>query len=650
MKAQVHLGLVFHQHQPVGNYGFVFDELFEKSYDPLVACLERHPRIKAGLHYSGPLIDWLAAHRPAYLERVRALVRRGQVEILGGAYYEPILPAISETDRIGQLEKMRCAVERVFGAVPQGAWVAERVWEPELPKSLAAAGYSWTIVDDVHFEGAAFHPEDLDGWFMTEADGQALAVYGSSTRLRYLIPWGTVDDCVDYLRARGQRHPGALVAMGDDGEKFGGWPTTYLHCWEKGWVDAFFSRLEHEPSWITTVHLGRWRDEHDPRSLVYLPSTSYMEMGEWSLPPDEQHELERAKTILREHGGADLARFLRGGHWRNFLVRYPEVNLLHKRILHLSAEAHRRDHHEALEHIWQAQCNCPFWHGVFGGVYLEHIRHANFAHLARADALLFPGEQDPDVRDWNLDGRDEACLRSAAHLAIVAPGQGGEIQHWDLRPQGWHLTHAIARRPEAYHAQLTPKGEDTDVRSIHDTVRVKDEAALAHLGLYDRGLRVAAQDTILGPDASRDAYRSARLAAPAVVRHWTLDRNTLEMDCTVADVTYRKVIEVGDSLSVRYEPADGCTLFSEWNLSLPEGPGGAEPSFEVAAGRLRITAAAFTLEAVHNADDAWVERLYSVSNTEGGVELAPQGWSVVFAAAVKAGASRALCLEWSVAP
>ena len=153
MTAHVHLGLVFHQHQPVGNYGFVFDELFAKSYEPLLACLERHPGVKAGLHYSGPLLERLVECHPEYVERIRGLVAGGQVEMLGGGYYEPILPAISEADRLGQPRKMGEAIASMFGEAPSGMWLTERVWEPDLPRSIHASGYSWRLVDASNTEG-----------------------------------------------------------------------------------------------------------------------------------------------------------------------------------------------------------------------------------------------------------------------------------------------------------------------------------------------------------------------------------------------------------------------------------------------------------------------------------------------------------------
>jgi len=646
MSMHINLALVFHQHQPVGNYGFVFEDLFRQSYDPLVACIERHPGIKVGLHYSGPLLDWLTETKPEYIKRVAALVARGQVEMLGGGYYEPALPAISEADRIGQLKLLHKRVGELFGRVPTGAWVAERVWEPELPTSLAAAGYRWTILDDVHFEGAGVPPDRISGWYLTEAQGETVGVFASNTQFRYLVPWGSIESCVDFLRSRGDRRPGSLVAMGDDGEKFGGWPTTYLHCWENGWVEDFFARLDAESHWIGTVHLGAWRETEPADGLAYLPSTSYMEMGEWSLPPEQRHKLERAKAILRQNGGDELVPFVSGGHWRNFLVRYPEVNLLQKRALILSREAHRQHSPVAIDHIWQAQCNCPFWHGVFGGVYLENIRHANFGHLAAADEVLFPGDCPPEVRDWDVDGRDEVCLRSTEQLVIVDPASGGEILHWDVRRAGWHLTHAVARRPEAYHEGLANLNS-TDVHSIHDAVQVKDPAALESVFRYDRGLRVAAQDTVLWPSATREDYARERQAQVGHASSWKAFGQHVVMTMEGAFAPYVKQIDVGAGLTAAYQVQEPARLFSEWNLSLPDSPDGEPPTFTFNEGNLQVTASHLHLCAVHSASDAWVEQLFSASNTEGGVELAPQGWCIVFAAVLDPATNNELTIVWS---
>ena len=146
MAPRISLALAIHNHQPVGNFGWVFAEVYEVAYEPMVEALERHPGVRLSLHYTGPLLEWLRRERPAFLDRLGALVARGQVELLGGGFYEPVLASLPERDRVGQLRRM--ADDRgASGLRPRGAWLAERVWEPDLPTSLvppATAGPSST--------------------------------------------------------------------------------------------------------------------------------------------------------------------------------------------------------------------------------------------------------------------------------------------------------------------------------------------------------------------------------------------------------------------------------------------------------------------------------------------------------------------------
>src|SRR4051794_692303 len=140
MTERISLALTFHNHQPVGNFSWVLAEAYEAAYEPMVAALERHASVHVSLHYTGPLLEWLRVERPDFIERLAALVARDQVEILGGGYYEPVLVALPERDRVGQLRRMATELESMFGRRPKGAWLAERVWEPDLPTSLVLGG------------------------------------------------------------------------------------------------------------------------------------------------------------------------------------------------------------------------------------------------------------------------------------------------------------------------------------------------------------------------------------------------------------------------------------------------------------------------------------------------------------------------------
>src|SRR5947209_3862527 len=217
----IHLGLLFHNHQPVGNFPWVFQQVYVEAYLPMIEALERHPEVRLSLHYSGSLLDWMEEAQPAFLLRLALLVKRQQVEIVSGGYYEPILPSIPDADKIAQIRRLTERISRDFGANASGMWIAERVWEPGLPRLIRDAGIEWTILDDVHFKNVGLEDKDLYGYYATEDQSSALKVYATSKKLRYTIPWRPAAETIEALRSLATPDGRRILAMGDEGEKFG---------------------------------------------------------------------------------------------------------------------------------------------------------------------------------------------------------------------------------------------------------------------------------------------------------------------------------------------------------------------------------------------------------------------------------------------
>jgi alpha-amylase len=524
MAPRIALALAIHNHQPVGNFGWVFAEVYEQAYEPMVAALERHPHVRLSLHYSGPLLEWLRAERPAFIDRLADLVARGQVEIMGGGYYEPVLASLPERDRIGQAHRMADELETLFGRRPAGAWLAERVWEPDLPTSLVAAGYDWTILDDAHFRAAAIGEDDLWGPYTTDDQGQRLRVFGTEQGLRYRIPFRDEDEVIDYLRQHASEDGERIGMMGDDGEKFGAWPTTWEHCWgARGWVDRFFEALEANADWLTTTTPTAWLAAHPPIGRVYVPTGSYAEMGQWALPPDESREFAAVLHDAQAEGRPE-ARWLRGASWRNFQVRYREINDLHKQMLRTSDKVAAMPEGPAralaTDHLYQGQSNDCYWHGLFGGIYIGHMRLATYEHLIAAEDLADAAAADLhafETRDLDLDGLDDVRLATPGQVVSIDLAEGAGIGGWDIRPVRHALCAVMRRRPEAYHQTLRDRdaatieaASDASGRpaSIHERLAMK-EAGLASRLHYDAYERRSGLVRFLTPAANADTWASA---------------------------------------------------------------------------------------------------------------------------------------------
>lgn len=677
MAPRISLALVIHNHQPVGNFGWVFEQVYDQAYRPMLDALERHPGVRLSLHYTGPLLEWLLAERPDAVDRLGALVARRQVEVLGGGYYEPVLASLPERDRIGQLTRMADVLERRFGQRPRGAWLAERVWEPDLPTSLATAGYEWTILDDAHFRAAAIREEDLWGPYTTEDQGHILRVFGTEQGLRYRIPFRTVDDVIDYLRDHASDDGSRVGMMGDDGEKFGAWPTTWKHCWGEGrWVERFFEAIEANADWLATVTPSEWLDDHPPIGRVYIPTGSYAEMGEWALPASESLEFGRVLHAAQDEGRPE-ARWLRGAFWRNFQVRYREVNDLHKQMLRVSDKVAGMpvgsDHDRAREHLYQAQSNDCYWHGLFGGIYISHMRLATHEHLIAAEDLADTacGTLTASERsDLDLDGIDEVRLASPGQVVAIDVVEGAGIGAWDIRAVRHALCAVMRRRPEAYHETLRRRSLESAATadasadgptSIHDTFRVK-EPGLADRLVYDTHERRSGLVCALDPAATPDDWAAARAtelgdAADGAyeIIDLGLDRLTLRRDARIADaaVTVTKTVILGGDrrtptldlvvgLEHRDGPAIDVRLGIEWSTTMLGGGGNPSAWWErgdrrvahdtagavrgvgtIAQGNDHIGIAVETSPDVPA--DAWWAPIETISNSEDGFERVYQG-------------------------
>ncbi|NNF06104.1 MAG: DUF1926 domain-containing protein, partial [Candidatus Eisenbacteria bacterium] len=435
-----------------------------------------------------------------------------------------ILPSIPSEDRIAQIKKLNDWVKKKFKLTPQGIWLTERVWEPGLVQDVAAANIEYTMVDDSHFLSAGIPQDQLWGSYLTEDQGVPLRVYPISKALRYLIPFEPPEKTIDFLRGIAAEGENRVALIGDDGEKFGVWPNTHELVYKQGWLKKFFELLVENQDWLKLRFPSEGLREK-PLGKVYLPTASYTEMMEWSLPAEEQTSFHHLRNEV-ESQNVDHAKFVQGGFWRNFFSRYPESDHINKRMLMLRRECKSYNNgqtEEAKDLLLAAQCNCAYWHGVFGGLYLPHLRDALYERILRAekslDALRYENGDWVETKqhDFDCDGDNEVFLRNSKLTLVLSPNEGGSIQELSYKPLAVALSNGLTRRAEAYHtkvsqavlkevAEAQPKeSEDGSVASIHDLVLAKEEG-LESLLHYDTYRRTSLIDHFFRKDTSAKSF------------------------------------------------------------------------------------------------------------------------------------------------
>jgi len=624
----VHFVFGLHVHQPVGNFDAVFQSHADDVYEPFLRRLADAGCLPLTLHVSGPLLEWLEAHRHPYLDLVGELASDGRVELLLSGFYEPVLPALDRMDRARQIGWMREWLLRRWGVEATGCWLTERVWQPELAADLADAGVRYALVDDRHFLVTGFEEEELHRPFHTEHGGKGLHLFSIDERLRYLVPFRPPDELASYLR--GLRATGRPVAvLADDGEKFGGWPGTAEWVWKTDWLDRFLDTLHtlRAGGEIVLSTPSRVLEAVPTDGPVYLPTASYREMEGWSIGPRGAERMERVTQAL-EDGAFDAgARALvRGSHWLHFLSRYPESNRMHKRAQLLSDLCRLKgDPPAARRAVGRAQCNDAYWHGVFGGLYLRHLRRAVWANLAEAEALLRKDEDlTAEIRDVDGDGRDEIWVHGPRVSLVVAPTRGGAVESFlDLEAR-LDLADVLTRRREAYHRAISepirpdapPVEGDGGMPSLTD---LESRLRFSELPPFDREERALLVDRVLPADLSEADYAGGGFQA---LRSWAL----AVMDATVetgADGVLVTMASNGPGrLDKRLHVREDGTLEVIWHWDAAAFPPEARFAPELSL------ASEVDLEPDPEPEALWRYEIRTVSKSERGAEESVQGVSV----------------------
>jgi hypothetical protein len=600
----------------------------EDVYRPVVDALAGRDFLPAVFHLSGPLLDWLEQHDPGYLDRLGRLVADGRIELLLAGFYEPVLASLPRADRVGQIQWMREAIQRRFGVEARGLWLTERVWEPELAADLADAGVRYALVDDRHFLVTGFAADQLHAPYWTESDGKRVALFPIDERLRYQIPFRPPEETADYLRElRGAGH--GLAIFADDGEKFGGWPGTKDWVYTRGWLDRFMITIGQlvEKGEVILSRLDEALDAVPSGGLAYLPTASYREMESWSLPPDAALRLNR---LERDLGEARIASpdgaLIRGAHWRNFLVKYAESNRMHKKMMALSALCRRAgDPVGPRRAIGRAQCNDAYWHGVFGGLYLPHLRDAIWRNLARAEGALRQGQPLTwEVLDFDGDGHDEVWVHSAAFSAVVSPARGGAVEEYTVFDLGINYANTLTRRREAYLDLALAEGGDGTAGG-DEGVRLD---ARPPLDAEDRALLV---DRVLPRGVTFDEFSrgdywsvlswAGRRCRLAVGRQG----DGVEITCTEAEGRARL------EKRLRFDPQGNLSVSWTWD------PEAADPD-DMFTTELSL-GGPVALEPKPPAEE-WRFDIETVAKSERGLDRTRQGESVALRWPVQAGAAR----------
>jgi alpha-amylase len=257
--------------------------------------------------------------------------------------------------------------------------------------------------------------------------------------------------------------------------------------------------------------------------------------------------------------------------------------------------------------IGRAQCNDAYWHGVFGGLYLPHLRAAIWRELAAAERALRQDEgTGVEALDLDADGEHELWIHSPRQSAIIAPARGGAIEVLLDLERGINLCDVVARHPEAYHSLPDPAATPTGEGGAVPAPPVDHERRGL---LMDRFIAGTAQreDFVQGTVPMLRSLTGTRL-----MESWDVRPDRVEVRLGMPG--FHKVI--------RMEPGGTVHCDWEWDAGFA-GDGGGWFSTELSCS------APVSLSA--GGAERWEYPVETVARSERGLDRTTQGQAVVLA-------------------
>jgi hypothetical protein len=413
--------------------------------------------------------------------------------------------------------------------------------------------------------------------------------------------------------------------LADDGEKFGGWPGTKEWVYERGWLDRFTGTMGGliEAGEVQLSTLTEALEDVPSGGIAYLPTASYREMEAWSLPREAALRLIGLEKDLGEErmAGPDGA-LVRGAHWRNFLAKYAESNRMHKKMQALSFLCRERgDPPAARRAIGRAQCNDAYWHGVFGGLYLPHLREAIWRNLSLAEAELRRGESlIAEVLDFDADGHEEVWIHSEHFSAILSPRRGAAVEEYTVFAAGTNYANTLTRRREAYHdTALELRADEAAAHggapSIHD---IEEGIRLDEMPPMDAEPRALFLERIIPSGVTQEQYARATYWP---VRSWTQAQCgfTIEREHDSIEVVCSFHGQPGLEKRIEFAPDGSISVSFQWD------PSSGHPD-DLFTSELSLFA---PLEIRSDpAAEQWSFPIETVAKSERGLDRTRQGQSV----------------------
>ena len=418
---KINLILGSHEHIPGGAGEDAFERAYETSVKPFISTLNQYPAIQAVLHYSGVLLHWIERFHPECLMVIKTLISQKQVEIVGGGFYEPLMPLIPLQDKIGQVELLTTYLRKQFGKRPLGCWLPALAWEQNMVSALSSCGIGYTFLDEEQFKLAGLKGKELYFPCISEDQGKTLTVFPLSKFLKTEFAQKKASLVLNAMAEKLPKEGEYVLSVFPDAFYREGGESQSL----ESALHDFFDELSLCESLVEFTGPGKLYRGLQGLRKAYFPNS----LGS-CMPPEKN-----PPQVLP----------------RQFLIDFPEANGIYSKMIfthglinQLRGDKSRK--RSAREELWKAQGCDVFYPAEKYGIRCPPVRKAAYKALIGAERIC--RERGPFIPslvnfDFDLDGTMEYLLQDTKINCYIRL-RGAGVFELDYLPKTWNYLDTFA--------------------------------------------------------------------------------------------------------------------------------------------------------------------------------------------------------------
>jgi len=399
-----------------------FEKDYQTVYKPLVKFLYSHPELSFSFSFSGIQLQYYKKKHNEFITIIKQLVDRKQLEILGGGFYEPILPLLYPVDRSGQIDLLSDEIRLTIGKRPRGLALFADCWDSSLLNCLQSCGMEYVLLDNFVI------PDDKRKFlpiFMSDL-GKSIEIYPFYEDFLFEADQNPVNFIENITRqvekiekkdTYCQIQPERIVNIRLNHNQM-------EKLLEKKWFDSFCDYiLKHENNRVKTITPILYRKNSVIKIPCYISSGINGAVSKWISQAFKETENKRAYPFTVH----------------DFLNTYKQSHELYNRIMYVSMMVNQYKNDKmrkkaAREKLWQAQNGIGLLCTHKGTFSNSKYRQQCYKYLMEAEKILREGsdfKESVSCFDYNGDGLNEYVCRMQNYFSYIDL-TGGAIQELDI--------------------------------------------------------------------------------------------------------------------------------------------------------------------------------------------------------------------------